>query len=65
MKVQRKEESRELEQPGENSRNKPCGQGTVRNEEDIPGGRLGSGQRPVGGKTIQRTATLLRILNTR
>lgn len=61
VKVQRKGESRELEQSGENS---PCGQETVQNEKNVSRGSFGSGQRPVGGKITQRTATLSRILNS-
>lgn len=65
VKVQRKGESRELEQSGENSMNNPCGQETVQNEKNVSSGSFGSGQRPVGGKITQRTATLSRILNSR
>ena len=64
VKVPRKGESRELEQPGENSMNQPCGQRTGQKEENVSSGNLGSGQGPVGGKITWRTDTLLRILNT-
>ena len=65
MKVQRKGEPWEREQCGENSMKKPSGQGIEWDEENVSSGSLGSGQRRMGGKITHRTATLLKILNTR
>lgn len=38
VKFTRKGESRELEQPGENSMNQPCGQRTGQKEENLSSG---------------------------